>query len=158
MIEVYDALVLKEPWLELILLELKTLETRTKLMRKKSGDVVLCSSKGIDFLAWADPKVGGLLDAAAKHRALAGRGKTRALASMSGFRPGVPGVEDERARIGIMLPSGEVRFVSEVKSPRRLVEYPTMRLQEREGEEPRIVPGGSQGFFRVPASMVRLAA
>jgi len=158
MIEVYDALALKEPWLELILLELKTLETRTKLMRKKSGAVVLCSSKEVDVDAWTNPKVGGLLDAAAKARALAGVGKTRALVDMSGFRPGVPGVEDERARIGILLPDGSVRFVSEVANPRRLVEYPTMRIQEREGEESRVVPGASQGFFRMPASMVRLAA
>lgn len=157
MIEVYDALALKEPWLELILLELKTLETRTKLMRKKSGEVVLCSSKEIDFIAWTNPAVGGLLDEAAKMRALNGRGKTRALVSMSGFRPGVPGVEDERARIAIRLPDGSIRFVSEVTQPRRLVEEPTMRVQERNGEE-HVVSGASQGFFRIPASMVRLAA
>ncbi len=158
MIQVWDALALKEPWLELILLGLKTLETRTKLMRKKSGDVVLCSSKEIDFVAWVNPAVGGLLNEAAKRRALAGLGKTRGLVCMSGFRPGVPGVEDEAARIAIRLPDGRVRFVSEVTRQRRLEEYPTMRLQERDGKEPRVVPGASQGFFRVPASMVRLAA
>ena len=34
MIETYDALCLREPWLELILLGIKTEESRTKCLRK----------------------------------------------------------------------------------------------------------------------------
>lgn len=150
-VELYDALCLKEPWLELILLDIKGLETRTRLMRKKSGDVVLASSKSIDFVAWNDPDVGGRLDDAAKQRALAGLGKLRGLAHMSGFRVGVSGVDDARACIAIALPDNKLRFVSEVTRQRRLVEVPTVRY--RDGL---LLSGASQGFFRVPASHVRI--
>lgn len=150
-VELYDALCFKEPWLELMLLDIKGLETRTKLMRKKSGDVVLASSKEIDQQFWDDPSVGGRLDAAAKQRALAGVGKLRGVAHMSGFRVGVPGVDDARALITIALPDHKLRFVSEVTQQRRIVEVPTVRY--RDGL---LLAGASQGFFRVPASHVVL--
>lgn len=153
MVELYDALCFKEPWLELMLLGLKGLETRTKLMRKRSGDVVFCSSKEVDTVAWNNA-VGGLLDAAAKERALAGLGKMRGIMHMDGFRSGVPYSDDDRrALITIALPNGKNRFVSEVTNSRRIVEVPTMRY--RDGVN---IPGASQGFFKVSSDLVRLLA
>lgn len=156
MIETYDALCLKEPWLELILLGIKTLETRTKLMRKKSGPVVLCSSASIDEGAWHASWVGGRLDEAAKARARAGLGKQRAMVHMSGFRPGIAGTDnadDAAACIAILLPDGSTRFVSEVSQVRRIIEVPTVRVRPNGT----LQPGASQGFFRVPQTSVRYA-
>ena len=150
----YDALCLKEPYLELVLLGIKTLETRTKLMRKKSGPVVLCSSAEIDEGAWHAEWVGGRLDEAAKARAMAGRGKMRALVHMGGFRLGVPGADDAAACIQIALPGGRARHVSEVSQARHLVEVPTVRVRPN-GE---LRAGASQGFFRVPKSSVEMIA
>lgn len=140
--------------MELILLLRKTLETRTKCLFKEPGYYVLASSKQYDEHAWQHPAVGGLLDVAAKERAMRGLGKLRAVACMSGFRPGVPGVDDSRALIKIERPGGVVRFVSEISGVQRLVEVPTVRVQERDGVE-RIVEGASQGTFRVPKTAVR---
>lgn len=156
MIETYKAICLKEPWLELILLLRKTLETRTRPMFKEPGDYVLASSKQYDEHAWDDPYVGGLLDSAAKERAMKGLGKLRGFARMSGFRPGVPGVDDRAACITIARPGGLVRNVSELTSVRRLIEVPTMRVQTRDGED-HMVFGASQGIFRVPVGQVQFA-
>ncbi len=146
----YDALCLKEPWLELILLGIKTLETRTKCMRKAPGQVVLASST-IDEAAWNDPLVGGLLSEAEAQRARDGLGKLRGLVQMGGFRPGKPGVENAAACIDIAYEGG-VRWVSEVSDVRRIVELPTVRLRPT-GET---TEGASQGFFRVPKTAVTL--
>lgn len=153
MIETYDALCLKEPWLELILLGIKKLETRTKLMRKKSGLVVLCSSVSFDEGAWHASWVGGRLDSAAQGRALAGLGKQRALVHMDGFRSGLSGLHDAAACIQIALPNGRTRFVSEVSHVRRIVEVPTTRVRP----DGSLQAGASQGFFRVPVSSVQYA-
>lgn len=160
MIETYDALCLKEPWLELILLaadgvvlNIKTLETRTRCLRKTSGELVLASSATYDEAAWVHPWCGGRLDAAAKKRALDGLGKLRGIAMVCGFRVGVPGVDDQRACIQIMQPNGKPRFVAEVSNVRRLVEQPTMRVRP-EGKG--IVEGGLHGIFKVPASFVHI--
>jgi hypothetical protein len=152
MIETYDALALKEPWLELILLGIKTLETRTKCLRKFGGEVVLVSSKQLDEVFWDHPFVGGLLDAEAKKRALQRLGGTAGLVTMSGFRPGIPDVEDGAARITIRYPGG-VRQVSEITNVRRLVSVPTMRLRP---DGVTLVPGAMQGIFKVPKDIVRL--
>ena len=154
-VETYDALCLKEPWLELILLGIKTLETRTKCMRHKSGDVVLASST-VDEDAWNDPLVGGLLTEAEALRVRAGLGKLRGLVTMGGFRPGVPGVDDAAACINIdyVLSSGRqgVRWVSPLTNALRVVERPTVRVRPT-GE---VVVGASQGFFKVPKNEVTL--
>ena len=151
-VEVYDALCLKEPWLELILLGFKTLETRTKLMRKRSGPVVLCSSSEVDKGAWDAAWVGGRLDRVAKERAWGGLGKMRALVHMGGFRPGVPFVDDAAACIQIALPDGGVRFVSEISQVHRIVEVPTARVRP----DGSLCAGASQGFFRVPKTSVEV--
>jgi hypothetical protein len=164
MIEIYDALCLKEPWLELILLaadgvtiNIKTLETRTKCLRKTAGELVLVSSKGYDEEAWVHPWCGGRLDAAAKKRALDGLGKLRGIAMVGGFRVGVPGVDDQAASIQIRQPDGELRFVAEVSNVRRLVEVPTVRVRPKDGAGNEVVvPGGGQGIFRVPANIVQI--
>jgi hypothetical protein len=149
-----DALCLREPWLELILVGIKTLETRTKCMRRKSGPVVLTSSQSCDEVAWDDPTVGGRLDDAARGRALEGLGMVRGLVEMGGFRLGIPGVDDMAACIPISLPSGRARYVAPVAYPRRLVP----RAVQRYSPDGVIVPGSSQGFFRVPAALVELAS
>lgn len=149
--ETYDALCLKEPWLELILLGIKTLETRTKCLRKSSGTVVFASSKEYDEVAWEDPRAGGRLDAASKQRALAGCGKLVGVATMGGFRPGVAGVEDAAACITIAVPGG-TRFVSPVSDVRRIVPIATVRVRP----DGALVEGASQGFFKVPRSAVQI--
>ena len=153
LIEVYDELCLKEPWLELILIRIKTLETRTKCLFKEAREMVLASSLQIDQWAWDHPHVGGLLDAAAKARALAGLGKLRGLGGMSGFRPGVPGVDDNAARISIALPDGKVRQMSEISNVQRLVPEPTVRVRP----DGTLIAGASQGIFKVPKTLVRIA-
>lgn len=153
MIRTYDALCLKEPWLELILLGIKTLESRTKCMRKKSGPVVLTSALQLDEVAWVDPNVGGLLDGAAKGRARSGVGRLAGMVGMSGFRPGIPEVEDKAACIQIRLSPRDVRWVSEVSNPRRVVRSVVVRL----APDGRTVAGSSQGFFRVPVDLVVFA-
>lgn len=149
-IETHDALCLQEPWLELILLGLKTLETRTKCLRRKGGEVVLASSKNYDKAAWADPRVGGLLSDASKARALEGLGQIAGLVTFGDCRLGVPGVEDEAARIAILLPTGKPRFVFPITSPRRVQRVATVRVRP----DGTAKQGSSQGFFRVPKSIV----
>lgn len=149
-VEVYDALCLQEPWLELILLGIKTLETRTKCLRKLSGLVLLTSSKNYDQVAWDAPGVGGRLGELGRERALRGLGKFAALVQMSGFRPGIPGVEDAAACIPIALPGGKVRQVSAISDVRRVDREDTVRVRP----DGSIVSGVSQGFFRVPRSSV----
>lgn len=154
MIEVYDALCLKEPWLELILLGIKTLETRTKCLFRDPRDLALASSKEYDERAWEDPTVGGRLDDVARARALAGLGKLRGFGHFTGFRPGVAGFDDQAACIAVGLPGGGVRFVSGVERVMRIAEVPTRRVRERDGEV-QIVPGASQGLFRVQRTDVK---
>jgi len=153
-LEVYDALCLQDPWLELILSGHKTLETRTKCLRKKSGPVVLASSQTLDMSPLAN-QAAHVLDAAARQRAVAGRGKLRALVVMGGFRPGEPGVDDRAACIPIRLPSGKIRFVSPVSEAKRIKEVPSVRVQEKGGKVT-VVKGAAQGFYRVPKEKVVL--
>src|SRR5258706_4405576 len=75
LIECYDALCMMEPWLELVMLGYKTLETRTKCMRKRPGELLLASSRGVDHKAWYDDKVGGLLGDADRRARLPVPGK-----------------------------------------------------------------------------------
>lgn len=156
-IETYDALCLQEPWLELILLGIKTLETRTKCLRRSSGEVVLTSSQTYDEEAWNNQYVGGLLSEAEAKRALEGLGKMRGLVYMGGFRPGIPVQEDAAACIKIDLGGGRVRQVSEVSQVRRLVEESVVRVQERDGKV-QLVGGSSQGFFRILKSLVKVTS
>lgn len=149
-IETYDALCLQEPYLELILLGLKTLETRTKCLRKKGGEVVLTSSKTYNKEAWADPKVGGLLNDAARARALEGLGQLAGIVTFGDCRPGVPVIEDEAARIAILLPTGKPRFVFPIITPRRVKRVTTVRVRP----DGSATQGSSQGFFKVPKSLV----
>lgn len=149
----YDALCLMEPWLELILCGYKTLETRTKCLRKKSGPVVLAASKGFDASheAWL---AGKKLTAAEMQRARDGQGKLRGFVpEMGGFVPGVPGRDDAAACIGIALGGNHSRFVASVKDVKRIQEVPSVRLQVKDGQE-QIVQGAAQGFYRVPADRV----
>jgi hypothetical protein len=156
MIEYYSAFCMKEPWLELVLLKIKTLETRTKCLRKEGGPTVLASSLTIDEWAWNHPFIGGLLDATAKERARKGLGKLRGFSpNMGGFRLGVPGVDDNAARISIALDHGDVRWVAPFGDVQRIMEQSTVRVQTRDGVE-QIVPGASQGIFRVPRVYVRV--
>lgn len=154
-IEVMDALCLQEPWLELILSGVKTLETRTRCLRKTAGEVVLTSSKSVDEQAWGDANVGGIMTEEQRQRARSGLGKLAGVVHLGGFRPGVPGSDDGRALIAIGLSDGGLRFVSEVSNPRRVARVETVRVQERGGKI-EVVPGASQGFFRVPRSAVEV--
>lgn len=151
-IETLDGLCLQEPWLELILLGVKTLETRTKCLRKKGGSVVLTSSKTFDVGAWSDPVVGGLLDDDAKKRALAGLGKMRGQVLFGDCRAGIPEVDDAAACIPIRLPSGRPRFVFPIHMVMRVLEVPTVRVRPSGAT----AMGASQGFFKVPKSAVVL--
>jgi hypothetical protein len=152
LVETYDALCLREPWLELILLGHKLLETRTKCMRRVGGNVVLTSSQEVDEGMWRDSRVSVLLGAEGRARAESGRGKLAALVHMSAFREGVPGEDDVRALIPILLPDGRKRFVSEVSHIRRIKLVPTVRVRP----DGTLAPGSSQGFFRVQKSAVEL--
>jgi hypothetical protein len=60
--------------------------------------VVLTSSRSIDEEAWHDPRVGGLLSQSARVWAYSGRGKLAGLVVFGDCRPGVPGIDDARAR------------------------------------------------------------
>lgn len=153
----YRAICLKEPWLELILILRKRLETRTRPLFREPGNFVLASSKTYDERAWDDPCVGGLLDDLAKKRAMNGLGKLRGYVHMGGFRDGVPGQDDDAALIDISLGGGKVRSVSEVSQVKRIVEVPTVHIKTIDGEEV-TVDGGTQGIFRVPGSLVKFAA
>lgn len=152
-----DALCLKEPWLELVLLGIKTLETRTRCLRRRGGRVVLTSSRSIDFVAWGDPRVGGRLDTAARNRALGGLGKLAGIVRLGHCREGVPGQDDGRALIDIRLTSARNRFVWEVREPRRVERVPTWRIAaDDDGSCTRRVRGAKQGFFKVAAADVVL--
>lgn len=155
-IETYDALCLQEPYLELILLGIKTLETRTKMLRKNGGEIVLTSSLSYNETAMNDPSAGGLLDAAAKKRALDGLGTFAGIVMFDDARPGVPGVDDRAACIGIGLPDGKVRVVNAISNVRRVERAPTMRVRRRPGEPDRVVSGSSQGIFKVPRVQVKV--
>lgn len=150
-IETYSALCLKEPYLELILLGIKTLETRTKCLFKDARELVLTSSSEIDDVAWVNPASGRKLDDAAQARALNGLGKVRGIVRAGGFRPGIPGVEDSAACIGIALLNGTVRQVCELTQVRRVIEVPVKRVRP-EGD---IVDGSLHGIFKVPRAIVQ---
>lgn len=151
MIECYDALCLKEPYLELIMCGIKTLESRTKIMRKKGGEVLLTSSATINEAAFNDPNVGGLLDAEAKQRALTGVGKFAGLVRFGDCRPGVPGSQDDvDACISMLTEDGRTRFVYPITDPRRVQRLDVIRIRP----DGTYKKGSSQSFFKVPKSLV----
>lgn len=149
MIDTYCALALREPYLELLLMGLKTVETRTRCLRNGGGEVVLVRSLQINEEAWADSARGGLIPAVRREEILRSGGRLAGLVVFGNCRYVYPGVDDAAACF--KLP--ERRFGWDVIARRRVEEVLTQRLRP---DGVTVVGGASQGLFRVPRSIVRV--
>lgn len=137
----YWALCLREPYLALILAGKKTLESRTRLLRREGGPVVLTSATKVDEEAWT--RLGYLLTAAQRDRAKAQLGGFRGMAVFGDARRGT--YQDDDA---VCAPADGkwLWSVSEVK------EFEQSRKTVRVRPSGIVVDGSKQGFFKVPAS------